>query len=163
MNQLEKQSYYLEPGYVYMSRLPSVIQTVLGNCVSVCLWDCVSRIGAMNHFLYPTMKDAAEATTIYGNVAVFVLLKMMKHAGCRNENLVAHILGGARSPLNQEETIGDKNVKIAKQYLNRREIEVVSEDVGGTIGRKIMFDTSTGHIAVLKVHNLRQSDWISEE
>ncbi len=36
---------------------------------------------------------------------------------------------------------------------------VASEDVGGKKGRKILFDTASGHVAVLKVHDLRREDW----
>ncbi len=27
------------------------------------------------------------------------------------------------------------------------------------MGRKVMFDTATGHVAILKVHELRRDDW----
>lgn len=145
-----------------MNKTPLVIQTVLGNCVSVCLWDKSLAIGSMNHFRYPRTGDKSSATTEYGNVATLALIRMMEEAGCSRENIVAHVLGGARPSENSVQTIGDENIQVARKVLDKKDVKIISEDTGGTIGRKVVFDTATGHVAVLKVHNLRKSDWITD-
>ena len=38
------------PGEYYATRDNTVIVTVLGSCVSVCLRDPITKIGGMNHF-----------------------------------------------------------------------------------------------------------------
>jgi chemotaxis protein CheD len=38
-------------------------------------------------------------------------------------------------------------------------ISIVSEDVGGALGRKIVFNTLTNDVAVLKTDGVRKSDW----
>lgn len=53
-----------------------------------------------------------------------------------------------------------ENVRVARRILARRGISVVSEDVGGSLGRKVIFDISNGEIAVLKIRQVRRSDWI---
>ena len=41
------------PGPVLRRAAQGAITTVLGSCVSTCLWDPLERIGGMNHFMLP--------------------------------------------------------------------------------------------------------------
>jgi len=43
-------------GTVFAAREPTVIETLLGSCVAVCLWDPETRVGGMNHFLLRTRR-----------------------------------------------------------------------------------------------------------
>lgn len=152
-------SYQLEPGYIYFSRAPSAVRTVLGSCVAVCLWDRRRSWGGMNHFLHPFTRERSRATAQYGNVAVSALVRIMEEEGCRRGDLVAQIYGGGCPEGVERSDVGAANVRVARRVLRSRGIRVVSEDVGGTLGRKIVFDTGSGHVAVLKVSKIRESDW----
>jgi chemotaxis protein CheD len=55
--------------------------------------------------------------------------------------------------------VGLRNVSIAKQILKRQGVAVTSEDVGGTKGRKLVYNTETNEAVVLKVERLREEDW----
>ena len=154
-----RSAYQLEPGYIYLSRVPSVVKTVLGSCVAVCLWDRKLSFGGMNHFQYPHTSRQSEATARYGNVAISTLVRMMEESGSRRRDLVAQIYGGGRPEELRGRDMGAENVEFARRLLSRKGIKVVSEDVGGTLGRKIIFDTASGRVAVLKVDSIRQSDW----
>ncbi len=149
--------YFLEPGHIYFSKRAAVVRTVVGSCVAVCIWDTLLKYGGMNHFLKPSTKDASKATPRYGNVATAALVKMMDEAGCDRRNLVAQILGGA-CPKNSKEAF--ENIKVARGILNKKGITILSEDTGGSIGRKVAFDTDTGQVAILKVHKIRDTDWL---
>lgn len=155
--------YNLEPGYIYISHTGTVIRTVVGNCISVCLWDGEQRIGGMNHYLYPVSPSNANATPRYGNCAILMLIRMMLGAGCEKNGLKAQIYGGARKSAHEEDCIGVQNVAVAREFLQKEKITILSEDTGGFLGRKIMFDTNSGKILVLKVYELRNSDWIEAE
>ena len=161
MDRPENIDFYLEPGYVYFSRRAANVRTVLGSCVTVCLWDRRLKCGGMTHFLYPSVHEPERATAKYGNVAVLALVKMMKEAGCRNGDLVAQIFGGAYPEGSNGNSVGGENVRVAHAVLERKEVPVISQDVGGMMGRKIVFDTGTGHVAVLKVHKIRDADWLA--
>jgi chemotaxis protein CheD len=50
-------------------------------------------------------------------------------------------------------------VNVAKTILNKQEIAITSEDVGGSKGRKLAFKTDSNEAVVLKVERLRQEDW----
>lgn len=158
-----REKYLLQPGFMCCLKRPGTLHAVVGSCVVVCLWDMRQRHGGMNHFLYPVMRDPARATPCYGNVATLGLIRMMEEAGCRREDLVAQIIGGACRRHCPGDTLGARNVAAAREILIRKNIHIGSEDIGGTMGRKIAFDTATGHVMVLKVFQIRESDWVREE
>jgi chemotaxis protein CheD len=160
MNFVKEIDYMLKPGYIYFSRQISIIRTVVGSCVAVCLWDKMLKFGGMNHFLYPVINEKSKATAQYGNVATTALVRLMHEAGSEMGNLVAQIFGGGYMESTGAKSLGDENILIAREILLRRGIKVASEDVGGTLGRKIVFDTSTGHVVVFKVHEIRKTDWL---
>ncbi len=164
MDSIPRNSYYLEPGYLFFTKEPATIRTVVGGCVAVCVWDQVHQWGGMAHFIYPVTLDKNSSTPRYGNVAVTALIRLMKQAGSKPEDMVAHVLGGA-SPVTakKEENTGhqgQRNVEVACSVLSHHNITIIGEDTGGHIGRKIAFDTNSGQIAVLKVQHLRKSDWL---
>jgi chemotaxis protein CheD len=51
----------------------------------------------------------------------------------------------------------------ARKVLAGKKIRVVSEDVGGQMGRKIVFNTHTNEVGVIKVEKLRKKDWYPYE
>lgn len=155
----EPRGYYLEPGYIYCLPEPATVHTVVGSSVSVCLWDAELRIGAMNHFLYPAARTPDRATPQYGNVATAELIRMMLECGSRKEDLRAQIVGGASPEPGPGLSLGQRNTNAARRVLIKTGLLIVSEDIGGHMGRKVAFDTRSGHLMVLKVHQLRQDDW----
>ena len=84
---------------------------------------------------------------------------MMLGNGSRVNYLEAQIIGGAHNPVVSSKNIGLENVKVALQILTKEQAVLTSEDVGGEKSRKIIFNTADNEIAVLKMTNLRQSDW----
>lgn len=149
--------YFLQPGYIFATEQPYLIHTVLGSCVSVCLWDSVNKFGGMNHYIY---SKAGQGTpnARYGNVSIPYLIKLMIQMGTRIENVKAHIIGGGQNP-ELSSDIGIDNVSIAEEILSKVGIKYITRDVGGTIGRKVIFNTESGEVLVYKVINVRKSDW----
>jgi chemotaxis protein CheD len=160
MDLASRAEYHLEPGYMYFSKGPALVRAVVGSCVAVCIWDKALHYGGVNHFLHPATKSPQEATPRFGNVATTALIRLMEEAGCRREDLVAQITGGGFPEGGSGNDIGGENVRVAREILHRKGIPIISEDVGGSMGRKIVFDTATGQLAVLKVHKIRSTDWI---
>ncbi len=157
------ENYFLKPGYIFLSVTPVVISTVLGSSVSVCLYDKKRRVGAMNHFLMPTVTDPKKATATYGNVATLTLIRMMREDGSSPKHLEAQIFGGAFHADLSSVDMGRNNIQIARKILARERLPVVSEDVGGQKGRKIVFDTAKNEIAIIKVEKIRKGDWYPYE
>ncbi len=113
----------------------------------------------MNHFQFPGIRKKNKATARYGNVAIPHLIRMMLAEGSKTKNLEAQIFGGAAGPEISTNHIGSENIKVARRILANKQIRIVSEDVGGEKGRKIVFNTGTNEIAVLKVDKIRKGDW----
>src|SRR5262245_36230739 len=80
-------------GQVVVMEEPFVLTTVLGSCVSVCIWDKKTLRGGMNHFLVP--ETVNDATSLSGGIASTRLLveSMLKFSGIKN--LEAKIFGGS--------------------------------------------------------------------
>ena len=149
------------PGHVVFTRDPATLSAVVGSSVAVCLWDRSEGWGGMNHFQHAMSPTARTATAIYADAAMLALLRLFKEAGCRSENLEAQIFGGAER-MGENEGDAAEAVAVARERLEFHAIPIVSEDVGGALGRKIMFDTSTGEAVVLKTERIRQSDWATQ-
>ena len=153
------QDYFLRPGFIYLPDRPTTISAVLGSSVAVSLYDRSLKAGGMNHFLFPYMNGREKATALYGNVAVLTLIRMMAGHGSKASNLEAQVFGGAFNTEVSKRDIGRDNLRAARHILSRQKIKIVSEDVGGEIGRKIVFNTLTYEIGILKVGRLRESAW----
>ncbi|MBW1721247.1 MAG: chemotaxis protein CheD [Deltaproteobacteria bacterium] len=156
---LASANYFLKPGYILVANQPTVISTVLGSCVAVCLYDRKRKVGGMNHFQLPSISRSEGATARYGNVATLALIGMMIEDGSKVKNLEAQIFGGAFNREVSDKDVGRENIRVARRILARKGIRLVSEDVGGEKGRKIVYDTSTNEVAVMRVDKLRRGDW----
>lgn len=144
--------HFLFPGTIFAEPLEYQISTVLGSCVAVCLWDHAARRGGMNHMMLPLWNGEGLATPKYGNIAMERLLAKVQFIGCRRENLVAKVFGGANVSGTGMEVfmIGDRNITLAFQMLEEFRIPITAKDVGGRVGRKIIMNTETGVVLVGK-------------
>lgn len=147
----------LHPAEMVLLTPQSQVITVVSYGVVVCLWDRHQRGAFMCHFLEPITREPQSATPRFGNVALLKGLEWMLALSTRPE-LEAQIIGGAQQHARDER--GVQNLNLARQILSAKKINIASEDVGGTKGRKIIFDGSSGTVAVVKVHELRQGDWL---
>jgi chemotaxis protein CheD len=137
---------YLHPGQVFVSGEPSRVTTILGSCVAVCMWDPVSRAGGINHFLLPHWAGEGHSSARFGNVAMQSLVERLTMAGARTGRLKAKLFGGASvlEAFRTQGHLGSRNVELAERLLAEYRIEVVARDVGGSRGRKLVFETGDG-------------------
>jgi chemotaxis protein CheD len=144
--------HFLYPGTIFAEPREYLISTVLGSCVAVCLWDHQLRRGGMNHMMLPLWNGEGLATPKYGNIAMEKLLFKVLSIGCRRENLIAKVFGGANVSGTGMEVfmIGDRNIMLAIEMLEEFRIPVVARDVGGRVGRKIIMNSETGVVLVGK-------------
>ncbi|HEV2721356.1 MAG TPA: chemotaxis protein CheD [Thermoanaerobaculia bacterium] len=137
---------YLQPGQLAVSVTPAAITTILGSCVAVCLWEPQRGIGGMNHFMLPMAAgNGAASSPRFGPAAMEQLLAQLRDAGARVPLLRARVYGGAcMFEMPAAAQLGRKNADVAIEFLQRRGIEIVEIDVGGTRGRKLIFNTDEG-------------------
>lgn len=136
---------YLHQGQVVAFATPTVITTVLGSCVSVCLWDAGEGTGGMNHFLLPEAPAGETASLRYAEPAFEKLLARLLALRARHERLQAKLFGGAALAAAPDTTpLGARNVEAARRLLEAHRIPLVAEDTGGSSGRKLLFETQMG-------------------
>src|SRR5512133_3111807 len=87
--------HYLYPATLFASREPHIINTILGSCVAVCMWDNVLGYGGINHYMLPLWNGKGLASPKYGNIAIRKLYEKMIDLGCSSMNLNAKVFGGA--------------------------------------------------------------------
>lgn len=136
---------YLHAGQLFAASTPTVISTVLGSCVAVCLHDPVTRVGGMNHFLLPLHVDR-EHSPRFGTVAVPALVDAVLKAGASRATLVAKVFGGASviAAMSRGRRLGEENALLALRLLEEARIPVLDQDVGGSRGRKLVFFVDEG-------------------
>ncbi|WP_207531965.1 chemotaxis protein CheD [Desertivirga arenae] len=140
---------YLFPGNVFVSKSSHIVDTVLGSCISVTLFDPVQRFGAINHFMLPVWNGEGTASTKFGDIAIQHLITKMLEMGSNRNDLIAKVFGG--SEINQPNgyfRIGARNTAIAFDILKREKIRVASHSVGGNLSRKLVFRSDNGEVLV---------------
>lgn len=141
----EMQKHYLYPSALFAERTPFLVDTILGSCVAVCLYDEQKKIGGINHYMLPLWNGDGLATPKFGNIAIEKLIERMVQLGCKKENLKAKVFGGA-SQINSSMEIGLRNVEVARDILAQHKIPIIAENVFGKVGRKLRYDTGTGQV-----------------
>ena len=131
---------------------PVIFSTLLGSCVSVCLYDPITHVGGMNHILHPGLSRVAnpDRASQQGPDAMARLIEIMIANGGRRERLVAKVFGGGScvETFDDHFDIGARNQAYVFKYLADNRINVLSQDVGGEFSRRVMFDTNTGDVFV---------------
>lgn len=151
---------FIHVGEIFVGIKPTEIVTVLGSCVSVCLYDKVEMIGGMNHYLLPLWNGNGLESPKFGNIAIPKLIENMENIGCLRFNMEAKIFGGANiHRANSEgQMIGQKNILIAKEILKQWSIPIKAEDTGGNNGRRIMMISDANRIMLKYVQNEMMND-----
>ena len=145
---MEYSKHFLYPGALFTNKKPYLVNTILGSCVAICLWDPILSIGGINHFMLPLWNGEGLASPRYGNIATNKIIKNMEALGSLKRNLKAKVFGGAEviATSSNHYHIGMRNVKMAEQLLAEHRITIVSSSVGGKQGRKIIYNTHTGEV-----------------
>jgi chemotaxis protein CheD len=132
-------------GEVEISGDPSVVfATLLGSCVSVCMFDPLARVGGINHFLLPEGGASESGTAMrFGVNSMEMLVNGLLKAGGQRSRLVCKVFGGA-AVVPSLGRIGQENIRFVTHYLVDEGIRCVSQSLGGTLARRIRFWPTTG-------------------
>lgn len=147
----------INAGEIYVGKEPSIVSTILGSCISVCLYSEKSAVGGMIHYALPDRthaKNSQRNDLNFGDTAIAELVnRLLKIPGLKVEDLQAKIVGGGN--VNEEMTkshaIGQLNIEVARKSLAKLKIKIIGENVGGNESRKIFFYTDSGRLRVSKL------------
>jgi chemotaxis protein CheD len=151
----------LRAGEYYASKNGEILHTILGSCISACIYDQEKKIGGMNHYILPGLIHPDEIITSkvgrYGMYAMELLIGELIKCGAKRKNLAAKVFGGG-NVLEFRKTDGDvtgSNIRFAKKFLELEGIPVQKKDMGGYDGRKVLFFTDTSRV-LLKRYNIKK-------
>ncbi len=151
------QRIFVRVGEIAVCEGDAVLATVgLGSCVAVAIYDSERLIGGLAHPMLPDPSLARPGGNPgrFASLAVPLLVERLVKAGAQPRRLSARLVGGAsmfesfaptRAPL------GPRNVQAARDALAGAGVPIRGEEVGGTHGRSLRFDLSTGRVLVTAV------------
>ncbi len=149
----------LNPGDHHATREKRIIATLLGSCISVVLFDLNLGICGANHFMLSDHGRAEgdimnSSSGRYGMYAMELLIGDIVKLGGDRRKLKAKVFGGGSVLAEVNSSIINvpkKNIQFALDYLAAEKIPIVSQDVGGTEGRKIMVFTETAKVLMKRI------------
>ncbi len=167
-----RQAVKILPGEYFVTDAKEMIVTVLGSCISACIQDEVLKIGGMNHFMLPKDKSYNKGSHVdviddsdaarYGNVAMERLINDIIKLGGSRCNMKAKIFGGGRIT-NSSMDIGLDNIKFVREYLQMESIEILKEDVGSELPRKVYYIPESNDVYVKKIERMNNNTIIVRE
>jgi chemotaxis protein CheD len=159
----------LLPGEYFVTMHDEAIYTTLGSCISACIRDRVTGVGGMNHFMLPVSSSnnswkAADnsASTRFGNFAMEHLINNILKNGGKRQNLEVKLFGGGRIIANMTD-VGLRNIAFAHDYLQTEGLKIVSEDVGETFPRMVVYFPATGKVRVKRLRSLHNNTIVELE
>ena len=164
----ERDAVKILPGEYYATQGNTLIVTVLGSCVSVCLRDPEKKIGGMNHFLLPN--EGGDGTGIvsesarYGVYAMEILINHLIKLGARRRSLESKVFGGGNVLRGlATNNVGQRNAEFVLGYLKMEGIPVLAKDLLDDYPRKVYFFPDTGMVKVRKIKSLHNTTILDRE
>lgn len=116
----------------------AMITTILGSCVSACLWDPIAGVGGMNHILLPH-ETGVNGDAIGSRVnAMELLINAIIKKGGMKQRLEAKVFGGGKM-ISRFSDVGMKNGEFVVSFLESEGILCQSQSLGGDQARRIQF------------------------
>ncbi len=156
---------HLEPRECFVTLTPTLVSTILGSCVAITIFDPVICVGGISHAFLPVLEeypeDDAEACRFVDS-SIYHLLSQLRRHRVDQSRLEVKIFGGSEVLLPAEantlaahghirQTVGSRNVTVARQVLASHGLRVTAQDVGGNQGRKLFFLTHTGGVWIKRL------------
>ncbi len=143
--------------YTVEKAMPMILESSLGTCVGVTLYDFKAKLGGMIHLLLPEpiTSDTTSTPLKYASTGLPVFLKELYENGAKPENLTACIAGGALvGPITQIDIrldIGGRITEKVKQILQAEGIIIERSETGGFHTCKLTLDLETGKSQILPI------------
>lgn len=134
---------------------PDKIVTLgLGSCIGIALYDREKKIAGLVHIMLPDSKQFRNITNPlkYADLGIEELLKKMISLGCKKNQIVAKIAGGASmfkfSDKKINSDVGQRNALAVIEKIKSLSIPLISEDIGGSKGRSMTVESEDGTVII---------------
>ncbi|CAI49144.1 taxis cluster protein CheD [Natronomonas pharaonis DSM 2160] len=124
----------------------------LGSCLGLAIYDPEAGVSALVHPMLPRRDGNDDRPPErFVDSGIDVVVDALLEHGASKASLRAKIAGGAAVVdfgSDDGDSIGDRNIEVAREELSDRGIELVGEEVGGDCGRTVKVDAATGDVNV---------------
>lgn len=132
-----------------------IVTHALGSCIAVCLYDPVTRIGGLLHFLLPESRiNQARAQVqphAFADTGIPLLFQSAYARGLNKKSCVVKLLGGADVTGDGTKAsmgVGKRNALAARNILWRNSVLVKAEALGGSTARTVTLHLEDGRIEI---------------
>lgn len=153
------------PGEYYVTSNQEVVTTVLGSCISVCVYDPVNLIGGMNHFMLPSGNndsDILSESFRYGDVAMEKLVNVILRHGGNKSALIFKAFGGGQIIKNMT-NIGQRNISFLHKFMTMEGYKLSASDLGGPHPRKVVFNPLDGKVKLKRLQHMHNDTILARE
>lgn len=151
----------LAPGSVLIPNDNLAVIAVVASAVVVTMYDRELKHGGLCHFIRAMPPAGQSPRPVYGLAACAALLNGFLELGSSPANLWVGLYGGAIpewANATQRE-VARGNIEVVRDVMQRKGVRIEDEDVGGSRARKLLYQTASNEIAVVKTMNVRNNDW----
>ena len=122
----------------------------LGSCIGLALVDKRAGVAGLAHIVLPETSGTPkpEAMNKFADHAVPALVDGMVERGASRVFLQASMVGGASMFAAVGNDVGRRNATAVRELVAARRVPVVAEAVGGSRGRTVKVDVTTGSVSV---------------
>jgi chemotaxis protein CheD len=136
-------------GQIAGGQQPQRMTTVVGSCIALALHNARLKFGVLAHIVLPDSAGRPGAPGKFADTAIPRMLEMFRESGVSPQALSAKFAGGANmfgstGPLQ----IGDANIKAVTEALRSAGVRITDQDVGGSRGRRVTFNSDSGTMTV---------------
>jgi chemotaxis protein CheD len=153
---------FLQPGEIHFSETSAQVTTILGSCLAVTMWEPNLKIGAICHALLPSCPNSEKCSREcpdqfkYVECTIAWMIEKFQERAIKRSTIECKVFGGGDMfpPSVEDEkrlSVGKQNVKMALRILKMEGLRVVAQDLEGTIGRKIIFNSENGQVLMKRI------------
>jgi putative nucleotidyltransferase with HDIG domain len=151
-----QQHYHVAAGSFYVSHSqPLILQSFLGTCIGVALFDEEAQVGGLSHLLLPepvSRSSGAAQPEKYASTGFPLFLEAICNQGASKSRLKAFIAGGALvGPVKDTDLnldIGGRTAETVLQYLKAEKIRVEKSETGGFFTCSMNLNLQNGQCSI---------------
>ncbi len=153
---------HLKPGEAHITDRGELVITVLGSCLSVTMFNGRRKVAGICHSLLPQCGKSRRCDGECGEGYKYVACSIRQMAAAFDriavprEEIEVKCFGGAdmfarKSGCSELVSVGRQNILMATRILAAEGLRLKVQDVGGLLGRKVLFYTHTGEVLLKRL------------
>ncbi len=133
----------------------------LGSCIGVVAYDPGRKIGGMLHYMLPdssiSPEKAVKQPAMFADTGLTQFFRLLGGMKADRAALRLFVAGGASVIAGTDNfRIGERNTKVAVQFLTLHGFRITQMDTGGTHNRTLHLEVATGQVTIRKPNSQEQ-------